>query len=361
LTKEVEHLLERIKREVELTKQESAKMRTTNDPFKDLLEFIEYPMDISVDAKSEPKIIDVSDEDNVECSDKITKLSSQTKKMHKSIIPAAAKLSDKKEPVTNSSKEKELDLFESRAKEGVSKVEEDAWAEVPGGLYQCLVCLASGLKWERRYLTEHLAIHKLTLVQYHNVFGPAIQRQLVKEKERTSGKILPKKDKNGKAEKDQKTPKEEIVAKDKEEKIDIIAIAASPQAKSRRQPLKKFECNICKEEFVWKEPNISDHLQQKHNLTKEFYFNLYVKGAENSEDKFNCDTCMFNSTRKSALTFHVDKYHTAIEKRTCCKKGFKTKWDLFVHLIENHKNDKELFAKMDIWQSLEKYYLKPST
>jgi len=309
MAKEVEHLLERIKREVELTKQESAKMRKTNDPFKDLLEFIESPMDISVDAKSEPKIIDVSDEDNVQCSDKITKLSSQSKKMQKSIIPAAAKLPDKKEPVANSSKEKESNLFESqRAKEGVSKVEEVAWAEVPGGLYQCLVCLASGLKWERRYLTEHLAIHKLTLVQYHNVFGPAIQRQLVKEKERTSGKILPKKEKNDKAEKDQKTQKEEIVAKDKEEfKKDVIAIAASPQSKSRRQPLKKFECNICKEEFVWKEPNISDHLQHKHNLTKEFYFNLYVKGAENSEDKFNCDTCMFNSTRKSALTFHVDK------------------------------------------------------
>ena len=124
MTKEVEHLLERIKREVELSKQESAKMRTTNDPFKDLLEFIESPMDISVDAKSEPKIIDVSDEDNVECSDKITKSSSQTKKMQKSIIPAAAKLSDKKEPVTNPSKEKEL--------EEVSKAEEDAWAEVLG-------------------------------------------------------------------------------------------------------------------------------------------------------------------------------------------------------------------------------------
>ena len=134
MTKEVEHLLERIKREVELTKQESAKMRTTNDPFKDLLEFIESPMDISVDGKSEPNIIDVPDEDNVQCSDKITKLSSQTKKMQKSIIPAAAKLPDKKEPLTNSSKEKELDLFESQqAKEEVAKVEEDAWAEVRGG------------------------------------------------------------------------------------------------------------------------------------------------------------------------------------------------------------------------------------
>ena len=131
MAKEVEHLLERIKREVELTKQESAKMRTTNDPFKDLLEFIESPMDTSVDAKFEPKIIDVSDEDIVQCSDKITKLSSQTKKMQKSIVPAAAKLPDKKETVTNSSKEKELDLFESQqAKVGVSKVEEDAWAEV---------------------------------------------------------------------------------------------------------------------------------------------------------------------------------------------------------------------------------------
>ena len=137
MTKEVEHLLERIKREVELTKEESAKMRTTNDPFKDLLEFIESPMDTSVDAKFEPKIIDVSDEDYMQCSDKITKSSSQTKKMQKIIIPAAAKLPDKKETVANSSKEKELDLCESqRAKEGVSKVEEDAWAEVLAG-FEC--------------------------------------------------------------------------------------------------------------------------------------------------------------------------------------------------------------------------------
>merc|ERR1712112_34277 len=70
-----------------------------------------------------------------------------------------------------------------------SAMEEDSWAEMPGGLYQCLVCLASGLAWERRQLTEHLAVHKLTLVQYHNVFGPAIQRQLAKEKEKkTSNK-----------------------------------------------------------------------------------------------------------------------------------------------------------------------------
>ena len=43
----------------------------------------------------------------------------------------------------------------------------------------------AGHHFYSRYLTEHLAIHKLTLVQYHNVFGLAIQRQLVKEKERT--------------------------------------------------------------------------------------------------------------------------------------------------------------------------------
>ena len=221
-----------------------------------------------------------------------------------------------------------------------------------------------------RQLTEHLAIHKLTLVQYHNVFGPAIQRQLVKEREKdekkTNNKVLTKENKHCKTDKQMKEEKEgklmevteDMPAKEKE----VTAKAASPKAKNRRppQPLKKFECNICKDIFLWKEPSITDHLHQKHSLTKEFYFNLYVKGVEDREDKFNCNTCMFNCTRKSALTFHVNKYHSATEKRSCCKKRFKTKWDLFVHLIENHKNDKDLFAKMDMWQSLEKYYLKSS-
>ena len=155
---------------------------------------------------------------------------------------------------------------------------------------------------------------------------------------------------------------EDMPAKEEESNKEIIAIAGSPRSKKRRppQPLKKFECNICKDVFLWKEPTITDHLYQNHSLTKEFYFNLYVKGVENSEDKFNCNTCLFSCTRKSALTFHVNKYHSATEKRSCCKKKVKTKWDLFVHLIENHKNDKDLFAKMDMWQSLEKYYLKTS-
>ena len=155
---------------------------------------------------------------------------------------------------------------------------------------------------------------------------------------------------------------EVLAAKEEECNKEVIAIAASPRSKKKRppQPLKKFECSICKEVLLWREPTITDHLYQKHSLTKEFYFNLYVKGVENSEDKFNCNTCLFACTRKSALTFHANKYHSATEKRSCCTKKFKTKWDLFVHLIENHKNDKDLFAKMDMWQSLEKYYLKTS-
>ena len=202
------------------------------------------------------------------------------------------------------------------------------------------------------------------MVQYHNVFGPAIQRQLAKEKEKkTSNKE--NKNKQTKDEKDGKVKRatESMQAKEENDcNKDVIAIAASPRSKKKRPPqsLKKFECNICKDVFLWREPAITDHLQKKHSLTKEFYFNLYVKGVENSEDKFNCDICMYNSPRKSALTFHVNKYHSATEKRSCCEKSFKTKWDLFVHLIENHRNDKDLFAKMEMWQSLEKYYLKAS-
>jgi hypothetical protein len=288
--------------------------RAVADPFKDLLEFISTSEEevAVLEIASSPEKEEVleayagkNEEKEHVCLfchktfDRVAKLSGHMKAAHTEAERRPGEEAEAAQP--------EPDL---------------AWAEVPGSSYQCLVCLAS-LPWRRQGLEQHLLSHKLSLVQYHGVFGPAIQRQLGKEQGR--GEEAP------------------------------VGRGKRPEGKAGK---KEFECAVCKEEFEWTEPKITEHLKEKHCLTKEFYFSLYVRGAKSTEDKFNCDKCMFISTRKSALSFHVNKYHTEGEKRTCCKKKFNTKWDLFVHLIENHRDDKDLFAKFDIWQSLEKYYVK---
>merc|ERR1712055_310868 len=99
---------------------ESAKMI---DPFKDLLHFIESPSEI----EDLNKVVEVSDEDNYQCSqckitfEKSTNLSFHMKKVHKGV-----------------SKETQ----ENEGKKGMEASSlEDSWAEMPGGFYQCLVCL----------------------------------------------------------------------------------------------------------------------------------------------------------------------------------------------------------------------------
>ena len=147
---EVMQLLERIKKELALKAQESLKMV---DPFKDLLHFIESPLDISIDESHANKVFEVSDEDNYQCSEckktfeKSIKLSLHMKKAHKSNM---SKGTQKKYNETNLSKEKET-VMENKSMETSLKEDlVDSWAEMAGGLYQCLVCLASGLTWERR-------------------------------------------------------------------------------------------------------------------------------------------------------------------------------------------------------------------
>ena len=139
---EVMQLLETIKGELALKVEESS-----IDPFKDLLHFIESPLDISTDDSHVNKIVELSDEDNFQCSqckitfEKSTTLSFHMKKVHKSI----AKGTEKKSTETNLSKDNQgMEAF------SIEEVAGDGWAEMVGGLYQCLVCLASGLAWERR-------------------------------------------------------------------------------------------------------------------------------------------------------------------------------------------------------------------
>ena len=350
--REVRELLERIEKE-RMTGSWGKERQPIPDPFKDLDEFLE--MDLSTGSNVVVKI------KNVDISEGLIKKSIEDNEMMNVRGEGDNMCSkDGKEP--NNSKEED----------------DHNWAELEGASYQCLVCLTS-VSWTRQSLTQHLVVHKLDLAQYHGVFGPAIQRQIAKEKV-AQGKEVKEKEVSKNVVKEKEISKIEVKkneAKEAQESMEhnskVEKLETDPvvedtnndtetsKAKSTRSKTvkpKNFECAICKEEFRWTESNITSHLKEKHCLTKEFYVSLYVKGAKTSEEKFNCDKCMFISTRKSALTFHVTKYHTEGEKKDCCKKKFGTKWDLFVHLIENHKDDKDLFAKFDIWQSLEKYYLK---
>jgi len=330
------------------------------DPFKELMEFVESDPDIrpeqgpatgnsKFDSNSTEHVCLICDK----TFDRVAKLSFHMKKAHneadkksnkKDIKVTVAEIKETAEEKNVSGKTKDVaEVEEVTAETGEVKADEFGWAELAGSSYQCLVCLAM-LPWRRRGLEHHLTTHKLSLTQYHGVFGPAIQRQIAKEK----------------GAKEVKVAKEQVkgVKEVKEAVKEVKPTVASPRGKRPPQESKKFDCAICKEKFLWTEAHVNEHLKEKHCLTKEFYFSLYVKGVQSTEDKFNCDQCMFISTRKSALSFHTNKYHMETEKRSCCKKKFTTKWDLFVHLIENHKDDKDLFAKFDIWQSLEKYYVK---
>jgi len=271
--------------------------------------------------------------------------------------------------------------------------------------YQCLVCIEK-IPWQKSSLMQHLASHKLTIDQYQVIFDKAIRKQVDKQAEMIKkGKALVSPEKV--ESKSSEEPLEHVI-KDKpvtENKVECIICqkqfstnfklqrhmktdhcdtskASSVKtiktetlpAKEIKTELttaetaeKKFKCQICKEEFIWTDSKIKDHLSQKHCLTKEFYFTLYeTKSGKkvdekskdvSSDDKFSCKECIFSSSRKMALTSHVKKYHEPGEEVTCCQARLTTKWAVFVHLMENHKENKEMFAKLQVWPGLEKYYV----
>ena len=153
MAKEVMQLLERVKEELALNLQERKKTKL-GDPFKELLEFIESPLDHSTDGSHANKVFQVSDEDNYKCSEckmtfeKSVGLSIHMKKAHRSNNCNAVKQTNETE--TNLSSGKDLSIDNKKVEASSEEDDSDVWAEMPGGLYQCLVCLASGLTWERR-------------------------------------------------------------------------------------------------------------------------------------------------------------------------------------------------------------------
>ena len=136
MTNEVMHLLERVKAELMMKEQESAKMV---DPFKDLLQFIESPLHFD----DENKVVELSDEDNYQCSqckvtfEKAAHLSVHVKKVHKGIAKETKKKDAEIKPNETVNEDKKgmesLKSTEDKKVMEASAMEEDSWAEMPGG------------------------------------------------------------------------------------------------------------------------------------------------------------------------------------------------------------------------------------
>ena len=266
--------------------------------------------------------------------------------------------------------------------------------------YQCLVCIKK-VPWLKSSLIDHLLTHKLTLDQYKVIFEKAIMKQIHKQTEMikrgedssSPNKVwreLPNKEceasskenssiekkvgctfckkefpTNFKLQRHLKTDHCSTVpeSNNKESKTDILMPKDVKMEPDESEAVdKNFKCQICRDEFLWSDSKIKEHLSQKHCLTKDFYFTLYEKNREeklkeSSSDKFTCKLCTFSSSRKMALTNHTKKYHEPGEEVSCCNENLPTKWDVFVHLMESHKDkNKELFNKFQVWSGLEKYY-----
>jgi len=266
--------------------------------------------------------------------------------------------------------------------------------------YQCLVCIQK-VPWQKSSMIDHLLTHKLTPDQYKVIFEKAIMKQIHKQTEmikrgedssspKVGGAQLPNIDleetseenfpiekkvectfcqkefsTNFKLQRHLKTDhcntvQESNLNSPKNDTFSAKDVKAEPNELEVVD--KKFKCQICREEFLWCDSKIKDHLSQKHCLTKDFYFTLYEKsyeekGKESPSDKFTCKLCTFSSSRKMALTNHTKKYHEPGDEVSCCKETLLTKWEVFVHLMENHKDkNKELFNKFQVWPGLEKYY-----
>ena len=186
-------------------------------------------------------------------------------------------------------------------------------------LYQCLVCIAN-VDWRRDTIREHLAGHKMSLDDYAKQFESPIEKQIKKQTE---------------------------ILKKELEKISI-----KPEVAEKKQVEKKVKCPNCEKlfstNFGLQRHMKSDHAEANTSHVKN-------EQLEQSSDQFHCNVCKFKSNKKGPLTFHTSKYHESTEEVKCCRRSFSTRWDLFVHLRDKHRGEKDAFNKHQVWPGLEKY------
>ena len=182
--------------------------------------------------------------------------------------------------------------------------------------YQCLVCI-SNIDWSEETIRTHLAGHERTLEDYKEQFEEPISLQIKKQTE------MIKKELDKKPRTRNKTPGVSLKCEDCG---------------------KKYTTN-----FALQRHKKNEHKRGQSKIKQE------RRDVEENGGFHHCKTCKFKSNRKGALTFHISKYHDINEKIECCGKTFSSRWCLFVHLHDKHREERELYNKHQIWPGLDKY------
>ena len=214
--------------------------------------------------------------------------------------------------------------------------------------YQCLVCIAN-VDWKQATIMKHLAGHKMTIEEYAKMFENPIEKQIKKQMEMLKKELES-------LEETRRTESKKNLYKSEEP-----SSSATPSAKDN----KKIKCNDCDKMFSTNFA-LQRHTKIEHSKKEKETDSPKLKVEENTavnptpkkdsgKDKNSCTICKFESRGKGHLTLHYSKYHSNSDKATCCDETFTSKWDLFLHLQENHKSNKELFTKYQVWPGLEKY------
>ena len=160
-----------------------------------------------------------------------------------------------------------------------------------------------------------------------------------------------------------------------------------------KEKIKEYECKICNKFVLWNRRAIQHHIKQFHLLSLEFYEKTYLndnelavirsvssprkfssyKDKETVEDSFSknvhfdksngftkCKKCLFvvkngkDWSKSQQLKRHIFKYHIECQDPyKCCGDKFWTKWDIFIHLIENHRLDKKMFDQFGLGFNIE--------
>ena len=200
--------------------------------------------------------------------------------------------------------------------------EENHEGEAQGGeagpvQYQCLVCI-SNIDWRLETIRKHLAGHQRTLEDYRDQFEEPIALQIKKQTE--------------------------MIKKEQEKKTRPL---------TKRPGVNNLKCDDCGKKYT------TNFALQRHRKNEHRRGPRRIK-QESSEpggngDYHYCKSCKFKSNRKGALTFHIAKYHDINEKIECCGKMFSSRWCLFVHLHDKHREERDLYNKHQIWPGLDKY------
>jgi len=211
--------------------------------------------------------------------------------------------------------------------------------------YQCLVCIAN-VDWRQELIMKHLAGHKMTIEEYTKLFENPIEKQIKKQMDMLKKEL------------------EGLEDRKKSESKEDSSKAEEPASLTPVKDKKKIKCEDCDKMFSTNFA-LQRHTKIEHTKKEKVKASPKTKTEdtvttptpkkESSKDKKCCTICKFESRGKGHLTVHYSKYHNNSDKGTCCDETFSSKWDLFVHLQENHKSNKELFTKHQVWPGLEKY------